>query len=147
LSCAFGAHGEDLVVAHAVAARRRPCRGGRSTCAFHHHRALCADPARVWVATHGPAPRVLGHAPRPASPAGEPCKQASKSAVALGPVPISARWPGNFKKMIFYFFFRFQAEFKIQKFVSKYLELQKLRNQFRWIHNFLIHPIKLFRKT
>jgi hypothetical protein len=50
-------------------------------------------------------------------------------------------------KIPFLFFIRFQTEFKLQKFVSKYLELQKLLNQFHWIHNFLIYPIKLFRKT
>jgi hypothetical protein len=40
--CALGAHGEHLAVVRAVAAHRRPRRGGRSTCACRHRHALCA---------------------------------------------------------------------------------------------------------
>jgi hypothetical protein len=36
------AHGEDLAVAHAIAARRRSRHGGRPTCAFRRRRMLCA---------------------------------------------------------------------------------------------------------
>jgi hypothetical protein len=82
-------------------------------------------------------PRRAGRAPREPGRNGH-CRPGHRA--DFGPV---AR---EFKKIHFLFFIRFQTEFKLQKIVSKYPELQKLLNQFRWIHNFLIYPIKLFRK-
>jgi hypothetical protein len=87
-------------------------------------RALCGPSAGVgsntWAGSAHPGPRKAGPAPRPASPVGESCKQASKSAVGLGPVPISARWPRNFKKIIFYFSFGFKLN---SKFKNLYLNI------------------------
>jgi hypothetical protein len=49
-------------------------------------------------------------------------------------------------KISFSILYSVSTEFKLQKFMSKYPELQKLRNQFCWIHNFMIYLIKLFSK-
>jgi hypothetical protein len=64
--------------------------------------------------------------------------------------PISRQWgpSGCFKlENSFSIFFRFQLKFILWKFVYKYPELQKLWNQFCWICNFLIYPMKLIRET
>jgi hypothetical protein len=58
-------------------------------------------------------------------------------------------WPcgPGIQKKCFSIFHSFSNWIQTSNFLSKYPELQKLWNQFRWIHNFLTYPIKLFRKT
>jgi hypothetical protein len=70
-----------------------------------------------------PEPTSLACGPR--EQATRCMSQATKAAVGLGPCRF---WPGGpeIQKIPFLFFIHFQTEFKLQKFVSKYLELQKL---------------------
>jgi hypothetical protein len=81
-----------------------------------------------WALRPGRPRWLLVHASRPpvhVEQATCHVSRAAKATVGLGPVPILARWPGN-SKIPFLFFIWFQTEFKLQKFVSKYLELKKL---------------------
>jgi hypothetical protein len=48
-----------------------------------------------------------------------------KAAVSLGPMPISARWPGNSKKILFYFSFGFKLN---SNFKNLYLNIQSSKN-------------------
>jgi hypothetical protein len=91
-------------------------------------------------ASHARPRRRAGAAPGPASLACGPCEQAAGSRQASR----ASREPGHegrcqpgphadfgpvareFKNNPFLFFIRFQTEFKLKKFVSKYPELQKL---------------------
>jgi hypothetical protein len=138
-------------VACTLAAHRRPRRGGRSACAFHHRRALYVHPARVWAATRGPAPRVLGHAERVLCPSRPHWLVVRRSpsgrlhAACVGPQrPLSA-WavPGRkgrcqpgpcadfglvariFKNFHFYFSFSFKLN---SNFKNLYLNIQSSKN-------------------
>jgi hypothetical protein len=63
----LGCSRKDLAMIGVIAARHRLRHGGRSVCMLRCRCVLCAHPARVWAATCGPAPHVLGHA-RPSHP-------------------------------------------------------------------------------
>jgi hypothetical protein len=94
----------------------------------------------VWAGSTRHGPRRASVAPEPASLASGLREQATGSRWASraphapgregrchrGPCANFGLVAWKFKKNPFLFFFWFQTEFKLQKFVSKYTELQKL---------------------
>jgi hypothetical protein len=113
--CALGAHGEDLVVAHAVDAHHRSRRGGHSACTFRSHRVLYAlQSTGSALLARGPCEQIAG-----------PRRAGQARTVRVGRARFRPR--SRFKiKIPFLFSFQFQTEFKLQKFVSKYPRLTKL---------------------
>jgi hypothetical protein len=106
------------------AAPRRPL----CVCVPPSPRSLCTPSVGVgsvaWAISTRPGPRRAGAAPGSASLTGGPRGQAAHrvrwAAVVLGPVPILARWPGNFKKFLFYFSFGFKLN---SNFKNLYLNI------------------------
>jgi hypothetical protein len=141
--CALGAHGEDLAVDRPVAARCRSRYGG-SRCTYHR---LSSEPRVLQSIMRALCPGLLHWL----------VARASRLPIHVGQdarcVSWAAGWaqfrPGSrFQfKISFSILYSVSIEFKLQKFISKYPELQKLWNYICWFHNFLIYPIKLFSKT
>jgi hypothetical protein len=121
--------GEPLPIIGPFCARCRSCHSG-ALCA---HRRVSREPRALPCVIqnterllHSVQPRwLVGCTSRLLVHAEQAACHMSRAAASLGPMPILARWPGN-SKLHFLFSIWFQTEFKLQKFVSKYPELQKL---------------------
>jgi hypothetical protein len=121
--------GEHLPVIWPMGARGRSCHGGVLCTHCRLSSEPCAHPRRRAGAAPGPAlltcgPREKATGPRQAGCA--PHDPGREGRCQPGPRADFSLVARELKKILFYFFIRFQTEFKLQKFVSKYLELQKL---------------------